>query len=128
MSFLVNMVFVIVSRTALVTMPIMLAVFALLHLKWRSNLVMLCAGDRRWRAWRGRLRRNCARTIATFDSEYQLYKERNQPTSIGDAAGILAKVAAVLCRGADHRARHGIDARACSSRPPPGQTRRRRPR
>ena len=31
------MAFVIVSRTALVTMPIMLAVFALLHLRWRTN-------------------------------------------------------------------------------------------
>ena len=37
LSLLVNMAFVIVSRTALVTIPIMLAVFALLHLKWRSQ-------------------------------------------------------------------------------------------
>ena len=36
------MVFVIVSRTALVTMPVMLAVFALLHLKWRSIVIILC--------------------------------------------------------------------------------------
>ena len=36
LSFVVNMTFVVVSRTALVTMPIMLAVFALLHLRWRS--------------------------------------------------------------------------------------------
>ncbi|TMK02968.1 MAG: ligase, partial [Alphaproteobacteria bacterium] len=33
LSFVANMAFVVVSRTALVTMPIMLAVFALLHLK-----------------------------------------------------------------------------------------------
>jgi len=32
----------VVSRTALVTMPIMLAVFAALHLKWRSNVVPYC--------------------------------------------------------------------------------------
>src|SRR4029450_7483734 len=38
--FIVNMAFVIVSRTAMVTMPIMLAVFALLHLKWRSSLLI----------------------------------------------------------------------------------------
>ena len=37
LGFVVNMAFVVVSRTALVTMPIMLAVFAALHLKWRSN-------------------------------------------------------------------------------------------
>src|SRR5256884_1999140 len=43
LSFVANMTFVIVSRTALVTIPIMLAVFALLHLKWRSIVVILCA-------------------------------------------------------------------------------------
>jgi O-antigen ligase len=41
LGFVANMALVIVSRTALVTMPIMLAVFAALHLKWRSNLVIL---------------------------------------------------------------------------------------
>ena len=43
LSFIVNMLFVSVSRTALVTIPIMLVVFALLHLKWRSMLVVACA-------------------------------------------------------------------------------------
>ena len=43
LSFVVNMMFVIVSRTALVTMPIMLAVFALLHLKWRTIVIISCA-------------------------------------------------------------------------------------
>jgi O-antigen ligase len=43
LSFIANMTFVIVSRTALVTMPIMLAVFGLLHLRWRANLIILCA-------------------------------------------------------------------------------------
>ena len=38
-----NMVFVVVSRTALVTMPIMLAVFALLHLRLRVALAASCA-------------------------------------------------------------------------------------
>jgi len=41
LSFVVNMAFVIVSRTALVTMPVMLAVFALLHLKWRANVILI---------------------------------------------------------------------------------------
>jgi len=45
LSFVVNMAFVIVSRTALVTMPIMLAVFALLHLKWRSIVIIFCTGN-----------------------------------------------------------------------------------
>jgi O-antigen ligase len=41
--FVANMTFVIVSRTALVTMPIMAAVFGLLHLRWRANLMILMA-------------------------------------------------------------------------------------
>jgi O-antigen ligase len=38
-SFLANMMFVVVSRTALVTLPILLVVFALLHLRWRMALL-----------------------------------------------------------------------------------------
>ncbi len=38
LSLLANMMFVVVSRTALVTMPIMLAVFALLHLRLRTAI------------------------------------------------------------------------------------------
>jgi O-antigen ligase len=82
LSFVVNMAFVIVSRTALVTMPIMLAVFALLHLKWRTNLVILAAvivlAGLAWAA-SPQLRR----TISTFERDYVLYKEQNVPTSIG---------------------------------------------
>ncbi|WLB56316.1 O-antigen ligase family protein [Bradyrhizobium japonicum] len=36
---LANMMFVVVSRTALVTLPVLLVVFALLHLRWRAALV-----------------------------------------------------------------------------------------
>ena len=76
------MAFVIVSRTALVTVPIMLAVFALLHLKWRTNVIVFCVAivlaalawatspQLRW-------------TTETFLRDYQIYKERNIPTSIG---------------------------------------------
>jgi O-antigen ligase len=82
LSFVVNMALVIVSRTALVSMPIMLPMFAVLHLKWRSNVVILCAAvllaglawvispQLRW-------------TATTFVRDYQIYKERDQPTSIG---------------------------------------------
>jgi O-antigen ligase len=82
LSFVVNMTFVIVSRTALVTMPVMLAVFALLHLKWRSNLILIgvaivlaglaFAASPQLRA-----------KIGTFSQDYQLYHEQNMPTSIG---------------------------------------------
>ncbi len=83
MSFVVNMGFVVVSRTALVTMPIMLAVFALLHLRWRSILVIFCGAivfatltwaaspQLRWKA-------------STFVSDYQRYKEEGRATSIGE--------------------------------------------
>lgn len=82
LSLVVNMAFVIVSRTAMVTMPIMLAVFALLHLRWRTNVIISCAvmalAALAWVAspqlrW----------TTETFFRDYQLYKEKNIPTSIG---------------------------------------------
>jgi len=82
LNFVVNMAFVVVSRTALVTMPIMLAVFALLHLKWRSVVIIFCTAfalaSLAWAAsphlqW----------TTATFLRDYQIYRELNQPTSIG---------------------------------------------
>ncbi|HLZ02224.1 MAG TPA: O-antigen ligase family protein [Bradyrhizobium sp.] len=37
-----NMIFVVTSRTALVTMPIMLVIFLLLHLRWRVAVAALC--------------------------------------------------------------------------------------
>ncbi|HEX7562158.1 MAG TPA: O-antigen ligase family protein [Bradyrhizobium sp.] len=82
LSFVVNMVFVTVSRTALVTMPIMLAVFALIHLNWRSILIIACvmvvAIALAW-ATSPKLRW----TVETFGRDYQLYRERNIPTSVG---------------------------------------------
>jgi O-antigen ligase len=82
LSFVVNMMFVIVSRTALVTMPIMLAVFALLHLRWRSVVIILCVATVfAGLAWA--ISPHLRRTTETFSRDYQLYKEKNIPTSIG---------------------------------------------
>ena len=82
LSFVVNMAFVIVSRTALVTMPVMLTVFALLHLKWRTSVIILCVAvvlaGLTWVA-SPMLRR----TIETFSRDYKLYREQNLPTSMG---------------------------------------------
>jgi O-antigen ligase len=82
LGFVLNMAFVTVSRTALVTIPILLAVFALLHLQWRSIFVILCMtivfAGLVW-ATSPHLRR----TTETFVRDYQLYKEQNMPTSIG---------------------------------------------
>ncbi len=78
-----NMAFVIVSRTALVTMPIMAAVFGLLHLRWRVNLMIAGAfvvvAVLAWIAspqleW----------TVKTFSRDYKLYKEEGVPTSAGE--------------------------------------------
>ena len=41
LGFLVNMALVTVSRTAIVTMPIMVGVFALLHLRRRTSLILV---------------------------------------------------------------------------------------
>ena len=81
-SFVVNMMFITVSRTALVTMPIMLAVFALLHLQWRHLVILACiipilAGG----AWV--TSPTLRATIASFSDDYRLYKERNEATSMG---------------------------------------------
>jgi O-antigen ligase len=82
LGFVFNMALVIVSRTALVTMPIMLAVFAALHLTWRSNVIILCvaivlAGL----AWT--ISPQLRSTTERFTRDYEIYKELNQPTSIG---------------------------------------------
>lgn len=82
LGFFLNMGLVIVSRTALVTVPIMLAVFALLHLRWRSIVVMLCAVlGLAVLAWE--TSPQLRKTVDTFSRDYQLYKESNVRTSIG---------------------------------------------
>jgi O-antigen ligase len=82
LSFISNMAFVIVSRTALVTMPIMLAVFALIHLKWRNVIIVFCSmavlAGFVWLA-----SPNLQAKTATFWSEYRGYRESNSATSIG---------------------------------------------
>ncbi|TMK08509.1 MAG: O-antigen ligase family protein, partial [Alphaproteobacteria bacterium] len=74
--------FVVVSRTALVTMPIMLAVFALLHLKWRS-IVMIFSTAIVLAALAWTASPHLRWTTATFLRDYQIYRELDQPTSIG---------------------------------------------
>jgi O-antigen ligase len=80
--FILNMAFVIVSRTAMVTLPVMLAIFALLHLRRRTSamivVAMIVLAGFAWVA-SSQLRR----TTDTFVSDYQLYKEHNAVTSIG---------------------------------------------
>jgi O-antigen ligase len=82
-SFIVNMAFVIVSRTALVTMPVMLAMFALMHLKWRTNVILfsvtIVLAVLAWVA-----SPQLQATTNKFTRDYRLYMELNEPTSIGN--------------------------------------------
>ena len=112
LGFIVNMAFVIVSRTAMVTMPIMLAVFALLHLKWRTSVDDLRRLGRHGGIGLGDIAAVAARRpddllAATIGST------RTQTCSDVDraAAGVLEEIAAVLCRGAGRRTRYRFDAR-----------------
>ncbi|MCC8981876.1 O-antigen ligase family protein [Bradyrhizobium acaciae] len=82
LSLFANMALVVVSRTALVTVPIMFAVFALLHLRWRSIVLILCAvAALSVVAWYGSS--PLRRTAESFQRDYKLYMERNEPTSLG---------------------------------------------
>jgi len=81
-SFFVNMTFVVVSRTALVTVPIMFAVFAFLHLRWRSIVLIVCAAAV-FAAVAWQTSPTLRWTAETFSRDYTLYKEQNVPTSIG---------------------------------------------
>ncbi len=80
-AFIANMVFVIASRTALATMPLLLALFALRYLPWRGiavlGVVTVIAGA----AWMAAPR--MCRTIDTLARDFELYQERNIPTSAG---------------------------------------------
>ena len=82
LSLMTNMTFVIVSRTALVTLPIMLAVFAAMHLRLRTTAILfggfIALGAIAWLA-----SPQLQATTDRFAREYRTYKEFNQPTSIG---------------------------------------------
>jgi O-antigen ligase len=81
-AFVANMAFVIVSRTALVTIPIMLAAFAVLHLRLKTTLMVLCAcvvaGAAVWFA-----SPQLETTVGTFRQQYQEYMATGATTSIG---------------------------------------------
>jgi O-antigen ligase len=83
LSFAINMAFVVVSRTALFTTPIMLFVFALLHLKFRGIIVTICiAATLIGAAWLTSpvLRERTTSVI----SQYRLYEQSNEVTSVGE--------------------------------------------
>jgi O-antigen ligase len=82
MSFVINMAFVVVSRTALFTTPLLLIIFAILHLKRRGIVVAICLSTILIGAiWftSSALRE---RTFSII-SQYDLYKQSNEATSVG---------------------------------------------
>jgi O-antigen ligase len=82
LSLLVNMMFLVVSRTALVTTPIMVAVFALLHLRWRTALAALCAGALLVMvAWN--VSSHLRATVGKFFTDYQYTSVQGNETGIG---------------------------------------------
>jgi len=82
LSFLANMTFVVISRTALVTMPIMLAVFALLHLKLRTTIVASCAAVLlAVGAWNASP--DLRTTALKFLADYQQTWVQNNPSGMG---------------------------------------------
>jgi hypothetical protein len=82
LSFLVNMVFVVISRTALVTMPIMLAVFALLHLRWRTAIAALCA-TALLAALVWNVSPSLRSTVSKFFTDYQDTEIQNKVSGMG---------------------------------------------
>jgi O-antigen ligase len=83
LSFVINMAYVVVSRTALFTTPIMLFIFALLHLKVRGIIITICiAATLIGTAWfTSSVLRERTRSVI---SQYNLYQQSNEVTSVGE--------------------------------------------
>jgi hypothetical protein len=82
LGFIFNMSFVIVSRTAMVTIPVMIAVFTLLHLKWRTSLAIFCGLI----VLTGVVLVASPLLQAKLEAiviDYRLYRQENTPTSVG---------------------------------------------
>jgi O-antigen ligase len=82
LSFIANMIFVNVARTAFVYMPVMLLTFAILHLKLRDILLLAAAAavviGAAWIA-----SPNLRNKVGTIFTEYGKYDDPSQITSVG---------------------------------------------
>ncbi len=82
LALLASMLFVTVSRTAIVTIPIMLAALAILHFRWRTSFLILSGlillALLAWTASPS-LRASTER----FSIDYEEYQQTGRPTSIG---------------------------------------------
>jgi O-antigen ligase len=82
LGFVANMLLVVVSRTALVTMPVMLAVFVLLHLRRRTAIAALC-GFVLLAAMSWYVSPHLRGTVDKFFSDYQHTAVQNNESGIG---------------------------------------------
>jgi O-antigen ligase len=80
--FLANMMFVVVSRTALVTLPILLVVFALLHLRWRTAL-LTAGGMALLTVVLWNVSPHLRATVAKFGGDYELSAVGNEVSGMG---------------------------------------------
>ena len=82
LGFLANMTFVVVSRTALVTLPILVAVLVLLHLRWRATLLavsgMMLVAFALWS-----VSPHLRATVAKFQGDYEMSVRDKQVSGMG---------------------------------------------
>lgn len=77
-----NMVFVVVSRTTLVTLPILIAVLALVHLRWRTALLAI-AGVAVLVVALWAVSPHLQTTVAKFRGDYELSFESGKSSGMG---------------------------------------------
>ena len=77
-----NLIFVVTSRTALVTMPIMLVIFLLLHLRWQVAVAALC-GLALLAAGAWFTSSHLRTTVGKFFIDYQQTTEQNNESGMG---------------------------------------------
>jgi O-antigen ligase len=82
LGFLLNMMFVVISRTALVTMPVMLLVFALMHLRRRNAIAALC-GAALLAALAWSVSPHLRATASKFVTDYQYTMVQNAESGMG---------------------------------------------
>jgi O-antigen ligase len=77
-----NLIFVVTSRTALVTMPVMLVIFLLLHLRWQVAVAALC-GLALLAAGAWYTSSHLRATVGKFFVDYQQTTEQNNESGMG---------------------------------------------
>ncbi len=108
-TFVLTMLFVIVSRTALVTMPSHVGLVRSGAFEMADQPNDLVFDDPRCLGRLGGIAA-AGRTVSTFIREYQLYKEQGIPTSIGERLEFWQKSLRFFGQGPSCRSRNRIDA------------------